>query len=82
MAVVNIEKLNHRNYGSWSSDMKYLLLENNLWDIIEKEKLAPDSDADKNGFISFANQSLSIIYLNIDIDFKRIIDECVEPVSA
>lgn len=35
MAGPNIQKLNSTNYQNWPSDIKYILLEKNLWGIIE-----------------------------------------------
>lgn len=88
MAGPVIPKLNSSNYHNWASDLKYILLEKNLWNIVNKSET--ESQKDEKGsnlkeieaFKVRANQALSIIYLNIENKFKRIIEDCNDPVSA
>lgn len=70
MASNVIEKLNMNNYTIWASDMKYLMLDKGIWDIIEKKLKVPTLNMTvtteiKNAFIVRKNQALSLIYLNI-----------------
>lgn len=61
-------------------------MEKGLWEIIEKQitpKVSDKITEEKiNSFISKSNQAFSIIYLNLEPEFKRIIDDCSEPMNA
>ena len=41
----SIEKLNNNNYGSWSTRMKFYLLGQDLWDIVNGSETTPPRDA-------------------------------------
>lgn len=82
-----IDKLSSRNYSTWSCDLKYLLLEKGLWEIIEEKQKVPEISTtvtaeDVEKFKSCANKVLSLVYLNIEPEFKRLIADCSEPVDA
>lgn len=86
MAGMAIEKLNSINYRNWSNDIKYVLLDKNLWFIIEDGLVAPVKEIPIAGeigvFKAKSNEALSIIYLNIDVEFKRLIESCKNPVEV
>lgn len=87
MASNTIEKLNAANYAGWSVDMKYVLIDKGLWDVIEsgKEELTVEktvTEADVNAFKQRSRQALSVIFLNIETEFKRVIADCTNAVQA
>lgn len=87
MATNTIDKLSFRNYSTWSCDLKYLLLEKGLWEIIEKKQKSLEISTmvtadDVEKFKSRANKVLSLVYLNIEPEFKRLVADCSEPVEA
>lgn len=79
MNVYSIEKLNANNYFNWASDIKYLLIEKGVWDIVN-ETLVETKDA--VNFKSQSNLALSLIYLNIDPEYRKLIEDCDNPVVA
>lgn len=88
MTSNTIQKLNVSNYAVWSSDVKYLMLDKGVWDIIDKKLEIPKlsttvTQANIDAFMVRRNQALSLIYLNIEPEFKRIVDDCGDdPVVA
>ncbi|GFY08765.1 retrovirus-related Pol polyprotein from transposon TNT 1-94 [Trichonephila clavipes] len=90
MANYSILKLESQNYISWANDVKYLLMERQVWSIvaeIEIElKLDVSTDAEvakevKN-FKARKQIVMSIIYLNIDSSHRRIVERIDDPVEA
>lgn len=87
MAGPVITKLNSSNFHNWSSDLKYILLEKNLWNIVNKSEIAPQKDEkglnlkETEAYKVRANQALSIIYLNVENEFKRLIEDCNDPIT-
>lgn len=83
LPVPVIEKLNASNYVSWSADMKFLLLERNCWDIVEgTEKIpaiGPETGKDVKDFKMRQKVALSLIYLFVEPDFRRIIENYTDP---
>lgn len=81
---IQIPKLNGSNYPNWSSDMKYVLMERNLWGIVnESEKRPKSEDAVLlQEFNTRSNVALSTIYLNIEQEYRRIIENLESPVEA
>jgi transposase InsO family protein len=94
-----IAKLNGTNYLNWAVDVKYLLIERGLWDIIADSKPGIIIPGTKPGTVetkpidskpeelekykSRARVCLSIIYLNIEPEYRKIIENCGEdPVEA
>lgn len=72
---VNINKLNSNNCGNWAADIKYILLDKNDWEIVigkEKSPEKTDTTAVKD-FQARSRTALSLIYLNIESEFCRII---------
>lgn len=86
MANTAIEKLNSSNYRNQSYDIKYILLDKNLRYIIEysvEETVNEKATAEEVEIFKVrANHALSIIYLNIYAEFKRLIEDCKNPVEA
>lgn len=62
--------------------MKYILMDRGVWDIIDEEKSDKVTDEVIGSFRTRANQDLSLIFLNVEQDFKRIIEGCFDSVSA
>ena len=67
-----VEKLTRENYHTWKFDMKMLLLDKDLWDVVTgDETLAPGASADRRlKFKKLENRSLSMICLAISPDLK------------
>ena len=42
--TTSIEKLNNNNYGSWSTRIKFYLLGQDLWDIVNGSETTPPRD--------------------------------------
>lgn len=87
MALVTptIEKLNERNYSSWSIDIKFLLIERGLWKIVDQTETGPVDTSDKVAVSNFSDKcdrALSTIYLNVSQEYKRLIKTECDPVSA
>lgn len=87
MATKVIQKLNSSNYANWCVDIKYVLIDKGLWDIIEsaKETLVKDdmiTDDIVKIFKQHSCQALSVIFLNIESEYKRIIAVCTTVVDA
>lgn len=88
MALIQsqIQKLNASNYANWQCDIKYLLMEKNVYDIvIEAEKCPAGSAVTEKDIKDFKIRSklaLSLIYLNIEPDYRKIIENCDCPVQA
>lgn len=63
------------------------MLDKGVWELTEKNLPVPEvSDSVTQDVITAfkvrQNQVLSIIYLNIEIEYKRILDNCSSPVEA
>lgn len=88
-SAITIEKLNATNYVSWSADMKFLLLERNAWDIVNGTEKLPEikegssaTPKDVKDFKTRENIALSLIYLFIQPEFRKIIEKCSDPVES
>lgn len=83
MAVpAQIPKLSATNYASWSTDMKFLLLEKNCYDIVtgaEVEPVGESAVAAKKEFLVRKRLALATIYLNISPEYRKIIEALDEP---
>ncbi|GFU89648.1 retrovirus-related Pol polyprotein from transposon TNT 1-94 [Trichonephila clavipes] len=83
-----IEKLGAYNYPTWVTDIKYLLLEKNCYNIVlAKEETPHKSDPgflqkDYNECISRKRLSLTLIYLNINPGYRKIIENLDDPVEV
>lgn len=80
-AQYSIEKLNAQNYVNWAADVKHLLLEKNAWDIVDdREKLPVIKDGsgvtqkDVADFHARSRSARAIIYLNIEPEYRKIIE--------
>lgn len=87
MASNIIEKINTSNYASWSIDIKCVLIDKGLWDIIESamETLVKSEtifDDDVKAFKQRSNQVLSVIFFNIENGYQRIIADCSSAVET
>ncbi|GFR07053.1 retrovirus-related Pol polyprotein from transposon TNT 1-94 [Trichonephila clavata] len=89
MANYSISKLEGQNYVSWANDVKYLLMERQVWNIDEKEiepKLDASIDAkavkEVKNFKARKQIAMSIIYLNIDSSHRRLLERIDDPVEA
>jgi hypothetical protein len=82
-----IDKLNASNYN-WKSDIKYLLIERSLWEIIEQKQRVPEisttiTAAQVEKFKNRASVRLSLLYLNIELEYRKLIESCTnDPVDA
>lgn len=85
---ISIEKLNASNYASWSSDMKFVLLERNAWSITKGTEVEPvlndakDNIKEVNDFRTRKRVALSLIYLFIEPEFRKIVENCNEPTES
>ena len=85
-----IESLNAYNYGNWSADIKYLLLEKNAWGIvngtekvIELDPENPESSRKEvKDFEARSRNASAIIYLNSEPQYRRIIENIDDPKEA
>ncbi|CAL1294137.1 unnamed protein product [Larinioides sclopetarius] len=88
------EKLNHDNYDQWSRDMKYVLMERGLWKIVNGTEKAPKDAVPKTGtdespelskaildYETRSNIAVSLIYLNIETSYRKIVENCEDPVT-
>lgn len=87
MIVYNIKKLNATNYPNWCLDLKYLLLEKGVCDIIVEFKLVSVRLIQWQALILYLLNWQQIyhywaIYHNIKADYKKIIEDCADPVMA
>ncbi|CAL1291012.1 unnamed protein product [Larinioides sclopetarius] len=94
MSTYSIEKLNHDNYDQWSRDMKYVLMERGLWKIVNGTEKAPKDAVPKTGTVESpelskaildyetrSNIAVSLIYLNIETSYRKIVENCEDPVT-
>lgn len=81
---VSITKLNFLNYWNWAADVKYLLLDKNPWGIVTGTEKAPDPNdvAANKDYQSRICAALSVIYLNVEPGFRRIIENINDPQAA
>ncbi|GFR07666.1 retrovirus-related Pol polyprotein from transposon TNT 1-94 [Trichonephila clavata] len=90
MANYSIPKLEGHNYVSWANDVKYLLMERQVWNIVDEKEIEPkldvstDAEAVKEvkNFKARKQIAMSIIYLNIDSSHRRIVERIDDPVEA
>ncbi|GFQ87175.1 retrovirus-related Pol polyprotein from transposon TNT 1-94 [Trichonephila clavata] len=90
MANYSIPKLEGQNYVSWANDVKYLLMERQVWNIVDEKEIEPkldvstDAEAVKEvkNFKARKQIAMSIIYLNIDSSHRRIVERIDDPVEA
>lgn len=86
----NITKLGSTNYESWKSDMCFILLERNALGIVDGTEVLseapakPDTNYDiqKKDFEQRRNVAMSLIYLNIDTDYRKIVENERDPAKA
>lgn len=78
---VSITKLNFHNYGNCSANIKYLLLDKNAWNIVTGVEKAPDTAdaAATKDYQSRIRAVRSVIYLNVEPEFRRIIENIDDP---
>ncbi|GFR14224.1 retrovirus-related Pol polyprotein from transposon TNT 1-94 [Trichonephila clavata] len=89
MANYFIPKLEGQNYVSWANDVKYLLMERQVWNIVDEKEIEPKLDASTDAeavkevknFKARKQIAMSIIYLNIDSSHRRIVER-IDPVEA
>lgn len=82
-----IDKLNSSNYQSWVADMKYLLINQGLWDIITGEEKLPVigtgvTAADVKKVKHKFDVALSFIFLNVEKDYRKLIENTKCPIEA
>ncbi|GFT23864.1 retrovirus-related Pol polyprotein from transposon TNT 1-94 [Trichonephila clavipes] len=83
-----IKKIGAYNYPTCVTNIKYLLLEKNCYDIVLAKEEAPsksDPDflqKDYNEYISRKRLQLSLIYLNINPEYRKIIENLDDPVEV
>ncbi|GFR11939.1 retrovirus-related Pol polyprotein from transposon TNT 1-94 [Trichonephila clavata] len=90
MANYSIPKLEGQNYVSWANDVKYLLMERQVWNIVDEKEIEPKLDASTDAeavkevknFKARKQIAMSIIYLNIDSSHRRIVERIDDPVEA
>ncbi|GFQ63910.1 retrovirus-related Pol polyprotein from transposon TNT 1-94 [Trichonephila clavata] len=90
MVIYSIPKLEGQNYVSWANDVKYLLMERQVWNIVDEKEIEPkldvstDAEAVKEvkNFKARKQIAISIIYLNIDSSHRRIVERIDDPVEA
>ncbi|GFQ69949.1 retrovirus-related Pol polyprotein from transposon TNT 1-94 [Trichonephila clavata] len=78
------------NYVSWANDVKYLLMERQVWNIVDEKEIEPKLDASTDAeavkevknFKARKQIAMSIIYLNIDSSHRRIVERIDDPVEA
>lgn len=84
MALLNttISKLNGKNYSSWATDIKFLLIERGLWKVVNQDEKPPTDLVEAKTFNDKCDRALSTIYLNIEEEYKRLIKSETSPVKA
>ncbi|GFR21751.1 retrovirus-related Pol polyprotein from transposon TNT 1-94 [Trichonephila clavata] len=90
MANYSIPKLEGQNYVSWANDVKYLLMERQVWNIVDEKEIEPKLDVSTDAetvkeirnFKARKQIAMSIIYLNIDSSHRRIVERIDDPVEA
>lgn len=82
---MSITKLNFRNYGNSSADINYLLLDKTAWGIVTGTVKVPDSsdtEAANKDYQARIRSALSVIYLNVEPDFRRIFENIDDPLAS
>ena len=79
-----IEKLNYNNYLGWSRDMKFLLDEKNLYELVLGTEAAPDVSKTELSaqYKQRCKQAMSCLVFNISSELKGLIAECSSPSEA
>lgn len=88
-----IRKLDANNFVTWVKDMKFVLLEKNLWQLVQGIEKAPElkesdigsgsaADIKRSEFLRRCGLALSTIYLNISDEYRSLIDNIEDPVKA
>lgn len=86
--AISIDKLNAHNYPSWSADMKFVLMERNAWDIVDEKESEPELNEKQDNISEISDYkrrkriALSIIYLFIESEFRKIVEKCDDPVDS
>lgn len=77
-------KLNSNNYGNWAANIKYILLDKNAWEIVINKEIAPETThaATSKDFQVRSHTALSLIYLNVQSEFRRIPENTDDPHAA
>ena len=65
-----IEKLNFNNYLSWARDMKFLLDEKDLWEIVQGTEIKPKEDAasELKTYNSKCQAAMSCLIFNVSLN--------------
>ena len=71
--LLSIEKLNGKNWHSYSSAMKFWFIADGSWDIVNGTKSRPSDTAERPAWDSKASVSHSHIYFTIDPKFQHLI---------
>ncbi|UYV66670.1 hypothetical protein LAZ67_4002502 [Cordylochernes scorpioides] len=72
-----VEKLNGQNYRSWKYNIKMLLIEKGLWDVIFKDEDAQDAQLKAQ-----KDRALAVIALSINTERQIHIIDCSSPQDA
>lgn len=72
METVQIDKLNGSNYNTWTEDITAVLMDRNLWCIVNGEEKPPSEDKviEYKDFKLRSQKAYSTIYLNIDKEYR------------
>lgn len=88
MSTYHINPLDTANYTTWSTDIRFLLLEKNCYDIVVGNEKLPEIGKDGAGkrevdeFNIRQKLALSIIYLNISENYRPVIENIADPATA
>lgn len=88
MNTYHITPLDALNYATWSTDIRFLLLEKNCYDLVNGTETVPEVGKDGAGrrevdeFKVRQKLALSILYLNISENYRKIIENISEPSEA
>lgn len=77
-----ITKLSANNYTTWATDIRFLLLEKNCYDIVTGTEVEPEGEevkAEVRDFNIRKRLALSTIYLNISPEYRKIIETLDDP---
>lgn len=79
-----IRPLEDVNFPQWSKEIKVILLERNLWEIVAEKEVEPTGEDKKlvNDFKIRKNKAFATIFMNVSKGLRPIIEHLEDPVLA
>lgn len=79
--ITPIDHLGSNNYATWAEDMKVILMKENCWRLVTGTEVKPEDTATKqlSNFLQRSDKAYSLIYLNIEKDYRCLITDIEDP---